>query len=271
MAGHAAPVSRRTSWRRSPPRPRWRRSAAAVGVAVAASGAAPAGGARRPSASRWTGRPTPTTPACTWRSSRAGSPTRGWTCRSCRTTRRRPTRSCPPAPPSSASASRTRSRSSKAAGADITSVLAVLQHWGTAIGVRADRADIRSPRDLDGKTYGGLRRGLRGAEDAGDHPRGGRQGRLQDGRARHVGVRGALRRAGRLHRAVPGLGGHRGAAAGRAAEDVRLRRLRLPRRLQRDRHRQHAVAAPPTPTPRRRSWPRCSGATSSARTTRRRP
>jgi ABC-type nitrate/sulfonate/bicarbonate transport system substrate-binding protein len=45
---------------------------------------------------------------------------------------------------------------SKAAGADITSVLAVLQHWGTAIGVRADRADIRSPRDLDGKTYGGF-------------------------------------------------------------------------------------------------------------------
>ncbi len=45
---------------------------------------------------------------------------------------------------------------SKAAGADIKSVLAVLQHWGTAIGVRADRADIRSPRDLDGKTYGGF-------------------------------------------------------------------------------------------------------------------
>jgi NitT/TauT family transport system substrate-binding protein len=45
---------------------------------------------------------------------------------------------------------------SKAAGADIISVLAVLQHWGSAIGVRADRADIRSPRDLDGKTYGGF-------------------------------------------------------------------------------------------------------------------
>ena len=35
-------------------------------------------------------------------------------------------------------------------------MLAVLQHWGTAIGVRADRADLRSPRDLDGKTYGGF-------------------------------------------------------------------------------------------------------------------
>src|SRR6478609_1687309 len=45
---------------------------------------------------------------------------------------------------------------SKAAGGDIVSVLAVLQHWGTAIGMRADRADIRSPRDLDGKTYGGF-------------------------------------------------------------------------------------------------------------------
>lgn len=45
---------------------------------------------------------------------------------------------------------------SKAAGADITSVLAVLQHWGTGIGVRGDRTDIRSPKDLDGKTYGGF-------------------------------------------------------------------------------------------------------------------
>src|SRR5690242_17587231 len=45
---------------------------------------------------------------------------------------------------------------SKAAGADIVSVLAVLQHWGTAIGMRADRADLKSPKDLDGKTYGGF-------------------------------------------------------------------------------------------------------------------
>jgi ABC-type nitrate/sulfonate/bicarbonate transport system substrate-binding protein len=45
---------------------------------------------------------------------------------------------------------------SKAAGADITSVMAVLQHWATQIAVRADRADITSPRDLDGKTYGGF-------------------------------------------------------------------------------------------------------------------
>lgn len=45
---------------------------------------------------------------------------------------------------------------SKAAGADITSVMAVLQHWGSAIAVRADRADITSPADLDGGVYGGF-------------------------------------------------------------------------------------------------------------------
>ncbi len=45
---------------------------------------------------------------------------------------------------------------SKAAGADITSVMAVLQHWGSEIAVRADRADITSPADLDGKVYGGF-------------------------------------------------------------------------------------------------------------------
>jgi ABC-type nitrate/sulfonate/bicarbonate transport system substrate-binding protein len=45
---------------------------------------------------------------------------------------------------------------SKAAGADITSVMAILQTWATQIAVRADRADIRSPADLDGKVYGGF-------------------------------------------------------------------------------------------------------------------
>ena len=160
---------------------------------------------------------------------------------------------------------------SKAAGADILSVLAVLQHWGTAIGMRADRADLTiaaRPRRQDLRR---VRRRLRGAEDAGDHPRGGREGRLQDGRARHVGLRGAVRGAGRLHRALPGVGGHRGAAAERAAQDVRLRRLRLPRRLQRDRHRQPGVDEG---APGRRGGVRggaCSAATSSARTTRHKP
>lgn len=45
---------------------------------------------------------------------------------------------------------------SKAAGADITSVMAVLQHWGTEIAVRADRTDIVTPADLDGGVYGGF-------------------------------------------------------------------------------------------------------------------
>ena len=45
---------------------------------------------------------------------------------------------------------------SKAGGADIVSVMAILQRWATQIAVRADRADITSPRDLDGKTYGGF-------------------------------------------------------------------------------------------------------------------
>lgn len=45
---------------------------------------------------------------------------------------------------------------SKAAGADIVSVMAILQHWATEIAVRADRTDITSPKDLDGKTYGGF-------------------------------------------------------------------------------------------------------------------
>lgn len=43
-----------------------------------------------------------------------------------------------------------------AAGADIVSVMAVLQRWATAIGVKADRADLNSPKDLDGKTYAGF-------------------------------------------------------------------------------------------------------------------
>ena len=44
----------------------------------------------------------------------------------------------------------------KAGGADAVSVMAILQRWATQIAVRADRADITSPRDLDGKTYGGF-------------------------------------------------------------------------------------------------------------------
>jgi len=35
-------------------------------------------------------------------------------------------------------------------------VLAPLQTWATGIGVRADRSDISSPKDLDGKVYAGF-------------------------------------------------------------------------------------------------------------------
>lgn len=44
----------------------------------------------------------------------------------------------------------------RASGAHTLSVLAPLQHWATGIGVKADRADITRPRDLDGKTYAGF-------------------------------------------------------------------------------------------------------------------
>lgn len=45
---------------------------------------------------------------------------------------------------------------SKAAGANITSVMAILQHWASQIAVRANDTEIRNPKDLDGKTYGGF-------------------------------------------------------------------------------------------------------------------
>ena len=44
----------------------------------------------------------------------------------------------------------------QAGGADVVAVMAVLQHWATAIGVRADDARITRPRDLDGRVYAGF-------------------------------------------------------------------------------------------------------------------
>jgi ABC-type nitrate/sulfonate/bicarbonate transport system substrate-binding protein len=44
----------------------------------------------------------------------------------------------------------------RATGADVTSVFAVLQHTALEIGFRADRTDIKTPKDLDGKTYAGF-------------------------------------------------------------------------------------------------------------------
>lgn len=44
----------------------------------------------------------------------------------------------------------------RSSGARVVSVFAPLQHWASAIAVRADRDDLRSPRDLDDKTYAGF-------------------------------------------------------------------------------------------------------------------
>ncbi|GIG40198.1 ABC transporter substrate-binding protein [Cellulomonas phragmiteti] len=44
----------------------------------------------------------------------------------------------------------------QAAGADVVAVMAPLQHWATAIGVRADDPTITRPRDLDGRVYAGF-------------------------------------------------------------------------------------------------------------------
>lgn len=45
---------------------------------------------------------------------------------------------------------------SRAAGAQVVSVLAPLQHWATGIAVKADRTDLTRPKDLDGRTYAGF-------------------------------------------------------------------------------------------------------------------
>jgi len=42
-----------------------------------------------------------------------------------------------------------------AAGAKIESVFAIDQHWASGIGVLASRDDIKTPKDLDGKKFGG--------------------------------------------------------------------------------------------------------------------
>lgn len=44
----------------------------------------------------------------------------------------------------------------RASGLPIVSTMAILQHIATAIAVKANRNDIKSPKDLDGKTYAGF-------------------------------------------------------------------------------------------------------------------
>jgi ABC-type nitrate/sulfonate/bicarbonate transport system substrate-binding protein len=43
-----------------------------------------------------------------------------------------------------------------AAGEPVTSVMAILQHTATEIAYKANRPDIKTPKDLDGKTYAGF-------------------------------------------------------------------------------------------------------------------
>ena len=44
----------------------------------------------------------------------------------------------------------------RASGLPVVSAMAILQHIATAIAVKASRTDIRTPKDLDGKTYAGF-------------------------------------------------------------------------------------------------------------------
>ncbi|MEI7925984.1 MAG: ABC transporter substrate-binding protein [Chloroflexota bacterium] len=44
----------------------------------------------------------------------------------------------------------------RASGLPVISTMAILQHIATAIAVKASRTDIKSPKDLDGKTYAGF-------------------------------------------------------------------------------------------------------------------
>ncbi len=81
----------------------------------------------------------------------------------------------------------------KAAGADATSVMAILQHWGTQIAVKADRADIATPEGSRRQDLRRVRRARRGAQDAGRDRGRGRHGAVHHGGAGHVGVRGPVR------------------------------------------------------------------------------
>ena len=173
-------------------------------------------------------------------------PTPGWTSSSCRTTTPRRTRSVGSGAAEFGISFQDSFTYAKAAGSTPSRCMAIAQHW-TSADRRARRPGRHHqparPRRQDLRR---LRRRLRGAEDAGGDPRRGRERAVPERRARHGGVRGAVRRAGRLHRAVRDLGGHRGAAARPAAQDLRLHRLRLPGRLQRaaDRQRHLAAGAP---------------------------
>ena len=119
-----------------------------------------------------------------------------------------------------------------AAGAKERSVMAILAHTATAIAVRDDGA-ITRPRQLDGKLYAGFGLPQEVPELQAVIRADGGNGRVPDRDARHLGVRGALRRQGRLHDHLQRLGGDRGARAQRQAPDLRVHRLRNARLVRR--------------------------------------
>ena len=143
------------------------------------------------------------------------------------------------APPSSASRSRTRSRSRRPRARTSSRCWRCCSTGAPAIGVRADRADISSPARPRRQDLRRVRRGRTRCR------RCRRSSARRAGRATSRPSCSAPRRtrplyAGQVDFTEPFLAweGIEARAAERAAQDVRLRRLRLPRRLQRDRHRQ---------------------------------
>ena len=93
-----------------------------------------------------------------------------------------------------------------------------------------------------------------GARAPGGHPAPTAGGRVQDGDARHLRLRGAVRRQGRLHDHLQRLGGDRGAGAQGQAPDVRVHRLRDARTRTPSSSSATTPGWPPTATSRSGSW-----------------
>ena len=114
-----------------------------------------------------------------------------------------------------------------AAGADITSVMAILQHTAQDIAVLAS-SDITRPAELDGRTYAGfgypnevptLQAVIKADGGTGD---------VRHRHPRHRRLRGPLQQARGLRDHVQRLGGHRGRPARHRPADVQVHRLRVP-------------------------------------------
>ena len=266
-ASAAAVVGARRRRRpRRPPRPR--RPSASPSTSASAPSHPESPSSPTTSAWRSTGRRTPITPGSTSRAPRAGTPRCGDPppAAAVQPDRARDARSRP-VRPSAASSFQDSLTFAYAAGAPITSVMAILQHSASAIAVLADGPIDAAPRPRR-QDVRRLRLPGRPPDDPGRHQARRRQGRLQGGDAQRRRVRGALLQAGRLHDRVHGLGGHRGEGARDRPALLQADRLRLPRLLPGRPRLQHATGSRRTPTPRGGSSPRRSGASSSRPTTR---